>query len=106
MQYVDYHTTPISFGNIFFPFTFKRVSFEHERELRAIIWATEEVNRPKIEEGSLGVPVSVDPADLIRAIHVSPAAPKWFGELVTSVMARYGIASPVIHSTLYERPVY
>ena len=106
VQYVDYHKTPTPFGNVFFPFTYKRVSFEHEKELRAIVWAAEDVNRPQIEEGAIGVTVAIDPAELIRAIHVAPAAPKWFGELVTSIMARYGIGAPVIHSTLYERPVY
>lgn len=106
VQYVDYHLTPISFGNIFFPFTYKRISFEHEKELRAIIWAAEDANRPQVEEGAMGVPVMIEPAELIRAIHVSPTAPRWFGELITSVMARYGIDRPVVHSTLYERPVY
>lgn len=106
VQYADYYSTPISFGNIFFPFTYKRISFEHEKELRAIVWATEEANRPNIEEGTLGVAVSIDPAELIRALHVAPTAPKWFGDLVTSVMARYGTECPVIHSTLYERSAY
>ena len=79
VQYVDYQSAPIPFGNIFFPFVFKRISFEHEREVRAIIWALEEVNRTIITNGVAGVSVEIDPAVLIRAVHVSPSAPITFG---------------------------
>jgi hypothetical protein len=106
VQYVDYQSAPMPFGNIFFPFVFKRISFEHERELRAIVWGLEDVNHPQIAQGATGVPVKIDPADLIQAIHVSPSAPKWFGDVVSAVILRYGLTCPVIHSSLYERPVY
>jgi hypothetical protein len=106
VQYVDYRAAPIPIGNIFFPFVFKRISFEHERELRALIWALEDKNRPHIPNGALGAAVAIDPTVLISAIHVSPAAPKWFGELVTSLVRRYGLTCSVIHSSLYERPIY
>jgi hypothetical protein len=35
--YLDYDTTPIPEGNMFWPFVHKRLSFEHEREVRAVI---------------------------------------------------------------------
>lgn len=38
VQYIDYETEWIPEGNVITPFLRKRKSFEHERELRAIIW--------------------------------------------------------------------
>ena len=44
VRYIDYETTPIPFGNLFFPFIHKRLSFADENEIRAIIWSQEDVN--------------------------------------------------------------
>jgi hypothetical protein len=41
VNYIDYKTESIPFGNVLSPFMFKRKSFEHERELRALIWTSE-----------------------------------------------------------------
>ena len=38
VSYVDYNTTIIPEGNAFFAYLHKRQSFEHEREVRAIIF--------------------------------------------------------------------
>ena len=106
VAYIDYETTPIPFGNLFFPFVHKRLSFAHENELRAIIWAEEDVNKPQLGSNPEFTTVKVVPQELIKAVHVSPTAPKWFGDLVNSLLARYGLRCPVEHSTLYERPTY
>jgi hypothetical protein len=43
VQYIDYNRTVIPFRNAFFPFVHKRLSFAHENELRALIWAADDI---------------------------------------------------------------
>lgn len=106
VKYVDYERATIPIGNIFFPFVHKRMSFSHENELRAIVWSFEDVNKPLIPDDSTLVGVDIDPGELIKGIHVSPSAPKWFGELVEQVVRRYGLSCSVEKSNLYDRPSY
>jgi hypothetical protein len=106
VKYVDYDTTPIPFGNLLFPFVHKRLSFSHEAELRAIIWAEEASNRPQIATDATAVMIGVAPEQLIKAVHVSPTAPRWFGALIEQVVKRYSLALPVVRSSLYDRPSY
>jgi hypothetical protein len=106
IKYIDYDKTPIPAGNIYFQFLHKRLSFSHENELRAVIWSKEDVNGPQIPAEAISVTVDVDPSDLIKAVHVSPTSPKWFGELVEHLLKRYGLKCPVEKSALYDRPSY
>lgn len=106
VQYVDYDKTVIPFGNLFFPFVHKRLSFAHERELRAIIWSTDHINRPQIPEGAISVSIDFPVEELVTSVHVSPTAPTWFGRLVERVMQRYNLNVPVVRSNLYDRPTF
>lgn len=106
VAYVDYDKTVIPFGNLFFPFLHKRLSFAHENELRAVVWSKEDVNVSQIPADALSVTVDVSPKDLIKAVHVSPTAPRWFGVLVEQLLKRYGMTCPVERSGLYDRPSF
>lgn len=106
VTYIDYDTTPVPSGNLFFPFLHKRLSFAHENELRAVVWSTEDVNAAQVATDALSVTVDVVPEDLIKAVHVSPSAPKWFGTLVEQLLKRYGLTCPIERSGLYERPSF
>ena len=96
VQYVDYDRVSIPFRNLLFPFVHKRSSFAHETELRAIVWSSENVNKTQIPDGAMGVTIDVVPEELIKSVHVSPTAPRWFGELVEQVLRRYGPSIPVV----------
>jgi hypothetical protein len=112
VRYADFDSLdPHVFLNGLTPFIFKRSSFEHEREIRALIW----MDAPSATEShpgdaSLEVPteiarsVPVDLPDLIQRVVVSPTAPQWFGELVEMTCRRHGLLSPVSRSRLYELP--
>src|SRR5438132_9038088 len=104
VKYVDYDKVPIAFGNLFFPFVYKRLSFAHETELRAIIWSKE--NQAKIPDDATLVPVDIVPQDLVKSVHVSPTAPNLFGQLLNQLLKRYRLDIPVVRSRLYDRPVY
>jgi hypothetical protein len=106
VKYIDYDRTPIPFRNGFFPFVYKRMSFSHENELRIIIWSQENVNQSQIDSDATSVNINIIPEELIKAVNVSPMAPKWFGRLVEQVLRRYGITCPIELSGLYDRPSY
>jgi hypothetical protein len=96
--------------NVFWPFLHKRKSFEHEKELRAIVWHPRrevKVEGEKLEpvfEG--GVPVLVGLETLIENVFVSPTAPKWFQDLVKAVSLKYGLDRDPIRSDLARDPLF
>src|SRR6056300_1352601 len=90
VKYIDYEKDSIPERNIFNPFLYKRKSFEHEKELRAIImkFALAEQTRGKhilyVDPEWIGNYVKSDLNILIEKIVVSPTAPDWFTELIKS----------------------
>jgi hypothetical protein len=121
VQYVDYDLDPMPEGNAFWPFVHKRQSFEHERELRAVISdpeAAESARRveaasdlekaldPSIEPPPEGLEIAVPLATLIERIYVAPTAPGWFRDLVERVASKYALTAAVLQSDLTGTPVY
>lgn len=106
VNYIDYETQSINFGDAFAPYVNKRKSFEHEKELRAVIWVKGygnlELCGPLID----GIRVKVSLNDLIERIYIAPNSPDWILGLVQSVAGKYEISKNVIRSKLDERPVY
>jgi hypothetical protein len=93
VNYIDYNTDWLPEGNLFYPFLFKRKSFEHERELRAIIMIN-----PLSREGELDLDkevvyiveyIDVNLHKLIESVFFTPTAPDWFLSLVKFIMKRY-----------------
>ena len=114
VKYIDYDTEWLPEGYTFYPFLHKRKSFEHEHELRAIILKPGIANdgtrwrkvSPELASPELGLYVQVELATLIERVYVSPEAPEWFGELVTSVASKYNLQKEVKKSSLSDGPVY
>lgn len=112
IKYIDYERESIPMTNALSPFMHKRKSFEHEKELRALIWTAEDrknlVGYPpqNIYRDLTGLYVSVDLALLINHIYVTPTAPSWTVELLRSVVKKYGLEAKVIHSDLASAPLY
>lgn len=100
VQYVDYNSEYIPEHDPYLAFLHKRKSFEHEKEVRAIIKKLDETHR------GFGTVVKADLGELIDCIYVSPTSPQWFYELVYKAIKRYNLAKPVIQSSLAEDPVY
>lgn len=119
VEYIDYDTSKIPENTQFQPYMYKRKSFEHEQELRAIV--SKEVEEiefdlfdfddggdriykgPKYEsfdDNGIYIPVNLD--ILIDKIVISPTAPKWFYFLVRSVLEQYktGFESRVTQSKI------
>jgi hypothetical protein len=92
-----------------YPYLYKRKSFGHEQEIRALIQEMPskdgqiDLSTPPFDKG-LYVPVDLDV--LIDRIYVAPACPKWLYELTKSVTQKYGLTKEVKQSSLDNAPVY
>lgn len=112
VKYVDYNNQWIPESNLLAPFMYKRKSFEHEKELRAILNLSE-IDESKIKASDIsgdppqrGKWVSVNLEELIEMIHVAPYAPSWFEELVKNVVKSYKLKKPVKRSSLDKEPIF
>ncbi len=80
----------------YIPFLHKRKSFEHERELRAILNSS--------DDRTEGIKVSVDLNELIERVYVAPTAESWIFELVKAISIRNPKTKnkDIIKSELYD----
>ncbi|MBN2087147.1 hypothetical protein JW758_02265 [Candidatus Peregrinibacteria bacterium] len=98
VKYIDEDTDTIDWTNVINYALHKRKSFEHERELRAIVLSPSDNG---------GGSVNVDLEILIERIYVAPNSSKWVHELMQEVIKRYGLDKiPVEQSKLYASPLY
>jgi hypothetical protein len=112
VDYIDFDTDILPWGNAYYPYVCKRKSFEHEREIRAFYpgepWVWDESGGAAIE-GPIGppvVPITVDLDRLVEAVYVSPKAPKWFAGVIRDALSRYRRTWDVHHSSLDNAPLY
>lgn len=109
VNYINCETEVFSERNTFNFIMHKRLSFEHERELRAIFWEKHgipEAESYKAQIEPAGLAIEVDLPALIESVYVSPMAAPWFGDLVKAMTTRCGFAFPVSQSMLAAEPLY
>ncbi len=108
VHYIDYEKDFVPEDNLLRPFMYKRKSFEHEREVRAVIHISpddpESYVGYAVEEIGRTVPVKLN--DLIEVVYVAPTSTGWFANLVRGVMSKYQLDKPVVLSSLDEKPVF
>jgi hypothetical protein len=85
VKYIDYKREYIPFDDKFFPFLFKRKSFQYEREVR-IISNLSSHNR-SINDG---IKIDVDIHKLIERIYIHPKSENWYKNLVIQLMQQLG----------------
>jgi len=95
VQYIDFEGDELP--ALAYPAYHKRKSFSHEKELRLVILDHDTDTHPD------GVPVNVDLAKLLIRVYVSPSAKPWIADVVCRELKHYGLATSVIHSSLYSR---
>ncbi|NUY82046.1 hypothetical protein HUK80_14165 [Flavobacterium sp. MAH-1] len=85
VNYIDYKKEYIPFDNTFFPFLFKRKSFQYEREVRIIT----DVSGfdMKIDNG---LKIDVDICQMIEKIYIHPKSENWYKNLVIELVKRLG----------------
>lgn len=117
VEYIDYTSGRIPSSSFASQFFRKRLSFEHEREVRALL-----VRYPVVTAGEQfdngyrldhtrvpvdgGLRMPVDPAELIDAVRIAPQAPAWFTDLARLICLRYKLGVEPVQSELDSTPLY
>src|SRR3989339_470524 len=96
INYIDFNK---SFSGTNSTQWYKRFSFAHEKEVRAVFLNPNYKEQPGIE-----FPVDLD--ILIDKIYVSPSADNWFVDLVKDITSKYGLDKEILHSDLAKKPLY
>lgn len=85
VHYIDYKREYIPFDNAFFPFLFKRQSFQYEREVRIITDVTDQ--HITIDNG---LKIDVDLEAMIERVFIHPKSENWYKNLVIELVKRLG----------------
>lgn len=80
----------------------KRACFEHERELRLVIYAND-IKTPILHNQN-GLKLLIDLESLISELIISPEAPYWIKDLAGRVTKKYGFSFKITQSTLNRLP--
>jgi hypothetical protein len=114
VTYIDYRKQRIPDDNMLFPSMHKRMSFQHEQELRLLYWDTDlavsyDPTAIVWKEGvcfKKGVAIDVDIGALIDKVFVAPTSQVWFKNLVQSILLeKYRIGTEVRQSDLSLGPL-
>lgn len=106
VRYIDYLSESEQIAeeyNVFSPFVWKSVAYEHEREVRALFV---DMTGHYHKDSPPGHFVAVDLAKLVQRVTVSPLAPPWYEEVVTAICAAFGFTFSIGRSIVFSRPVY
>ncbi len=81
VNYIDYKKEHIPFEDSFFPFLFKRKSFQYEKEIRVI----SDVSPLQLAVNE-GIKINVDINQLIEKVYIHPKSENWYKKLVLELM--------------------
>ncbi|SFE65423.1 hypothetical protein [Flavobacterium xueshanense] len=95
VNYIDYKKEHIPFDDMFFPFLFKRKSFQYEGEVRIITDIGE--SDIKINDG---LKINVDINQLIEKIYIHPKSENWYKNLVIRLVKQLGFDFTIEKSDL------
>jgi hypothetical protein len=95
VNYIDYKKEYIPFDDMFFPFLFKRKSFQYEREVRILT----DTSKSTIRLND-GLKINVDINQLIEKIYIHPKSENWYKKLVIELVERLGFGFEIEKSDL------
>jgi hypothetical protein len=95
VNYIDYKKEHIPFDDSFFPFLFKRKSFQYEREVRII----SDLSEKNITIND-GIKIDVDINQLIEKIYIHPKSENWYKKLVIELVSKLGFDFEIEKSDL------
>jgi hypothetical protein len=106
VEYIDYENYAIPENYPLLPFLFKRESFRHEVELRALFHEAPKVpGKPNTvdtarQNCTTGKTISVDLNQLILKIHVGPKADEWYFDVIQNLVHHYHLLKPILRSSI------
>jgi hypothetical protein len=113
VKYIDYDSEPIPPGNYLSPFSYKRKSFDFEREVRAV--ATKARIGLSENSGSISVTneefanpgegLGHDLGALIESVHLAPGSTPDLEKVVLDALMHCGMSVAVKRSKLEAEPV-
>lgn len=115
VEYVDYSATFIPEGNLYYPITYKRLSFEFEKEYRLLsIWWPRSKG---VDERNVAIPDEPDVPplflrrkvalqSLIESVNVSPLSPQWIVAAIRDASRHYLPDVEVRQSELADGPIW
>lgn len=119
VKYIDYEKDVVPRNIHLAEYFYKRKSFEHEAELRAVLQELPLVPASRDSDGRVtgwyydyakpkvdGKNLIIELDMLVEAVYVAPTAPNWFYSLVKKVLEKYGIDKKIIRSSLDKDPVF
>jgi len=95
VNYIDYKKEYIPFDDTFFPFLFKRKSFQYEREVRIIT----DVSSHNISVND-GLKINIDLNQLIEKIYIHPKSENWYKKLVIELVSKLNFTIEIEKSDL------
>ena len=95
VNYIDYKKEYIPFDDMFFPFLFKRKSFQYEREVRILTDVSD--SNIKLNDG---LKINVDISKLIEKIYIHPKSENWYKNLVIQLVTQLGFDFKIEKSDL------
>ena len=100
IRYLNYETEHFRSDNLCNPYMHKRLGFQHEREIRALLIRYPESHRDPVGSGVL-IPVKL--SKLVEAVYVAPFCGDWVKDNVEEVIKRFGYKFHVVRSS-FEKP--
>lgn len=102
VKYINYKNEKVPIDNMFNALFHKNIYFEHEKELRVLVYEVENSSERLFDFSNLkktvppGMTVNLDCKKMIKEVVVSPYAPKWFFDLVKKlVIEKYQLNVPI-----------
>lgn len=100
VTYTDYasETRMLNEANALTPLMHKRSAFEHEREVRVLVWRASFLVACGLQiedapaDGALTMGLDWVVEDVIENVYVSPYAPEWYRDVVVGVLAKFAPA--------------
>jgi hypothetical protein len=108
VRYIDYRVDSIDIQNALNFIVHKRKSFEHEHEIRGVIWKApgQEEHFPFHEVPEGGAIVPIDTTALIQEIFVSPDSSPILRQVVEGLARTYNVVAPIRQSEVNAPPSY
>jgi hypothetical protein len=105
VTYINFKADIIDPGNSLNFIMHKRLSYAHEREIRAVMWlkSQDQGPYPKISEKGVTVPVDFS---FLDEVYVSPSSTDTFRQIIEALVRKYGLNLPVLQSSVNAPPAY